>query len=166
MRRAVVETWAETPPEASASIRLVAACADDFETLATLRIEAMRESLQPIGRFDPARSRERLRAGFSAEHTFHIEAEGRRIGFVVIKLEADGLRLDHLYVSPPAQRRGIGGTVLAQVFARADAQGLPSSVSALRGSDANRFYERHGFVRVGEGEFDIHYTRAGRPRPA
>ena len=36
----------------------------DFESLAALRIEAMRESLEQLGRFDPERARERLRAGF------------------------------------------------------------------------------------------------------
>jgi len=33
----------------------------DFDELAALRIAAMRESFESVGRFDPERSRERLR---------------------------------------------------------------------------------------------------------
>ena len=64
----------------------------DFDVMLAIRIGAMRESLERLGRFDPARARERL------------------------------------------------------------AQGA-----------ANRFYLRHGFVQVGEGEFDLHYRRS-RPQ--
>ena len=35
--------------------------ADDFESMADLRAEALRESLERLGRFDPVRVRERLR---------------------------------------------------------------------------------------------------------
>ena len=37
---------------------------DDFERLLALRIAAMRPSLERIGRFEPARARERFRSGF------------------------------------------------------------------------------------------------------
>jgi len=43
------------------------------------------------------------------------------------------------------------------------------TLSALRGSDSNRFYRRHGFVQTGEGEWDIDYLRdcpSDNPRPA
>jgi len=32
-------------------------------------------------------------------------------------------------------------------------------VGALRGSDSNRFYRRHGFVQTAESEWDIDYLR-------
>ena len=41
----------------------VAAEPSDFESLVALRIEAMRESLERIGRFDPVRARERFLSG-------------------------------------------------------------------------------------------------------
>jgi ribosomal protein S18 acetylase RimI-like enzyme len=140
-------------------IAFAEAVADDFEALAELRIEAMRESLERIGRFDPARARDRLAAGFDAQATRHIEADGERVGFVVVKRQGDALRLDHLYVRPGAQGRGIGAAVLARVFAEADAQVLPLRVGALRESDSNRFYARHGFALVAQSEFDNEYQR-------
>jgi hypothetical protein len=50
--------------------------------------------------------------------------------------------------------------VLAHVFAEADARALSLRVGALRESDSNRFYTRHGFTLVEQGEFDNHYLRA------
>ncbi|MEM4990520.1 GNAT family N-acetyltransferase [Collimonas sp. H4R21] len=146
-----------TPP-----VTLVQAAEIDFEELVALRIDAMRESLERIGRFDPIRARERFRAGFSALHTRHVVADGRRLGFVVVKPANGQLLLDHLYIRPGNQGKGIGAAVLAQVFKEADALSLPLRVGALRGSDANRFYQRHGFEFLAEEEWDIYYLRPSR----
>lgn len=146
-------------------LRLEPAAASDLDYLVRLRIDAMRESLERIGRFDPARARERFASGFSPERTRHILWEGRRVGFLAVKPHPDHLLLDHLYIRPDEQRRGIGGEVLKSVFRDADAMGIPVKVGALRGSDANRFYSRHGFTLESESEWDIYYTRpAGNTR--
>lgn len=140
-------------------LAFVDAAAEDVEALVELRIAAMRESLERIGRFDPQRARERFAAGFAPEHTRHVEVGGERVGVVVVKPRGRALLLDHLYIRPGAQGRGIGAAVLARVLAEADAQALPLCVGALRGSDSNRFYRRHGFTLVEQGEFDNHYRR-------
>ena len=101
----------------------------------------------------------RFQAGFSPQHTRHIQVDGRRVGFVVVKPQPDHVLLDHLYVEPGMQGRGIGAAVLARVFAEADALGLPVRVGALRDSGSNRFYLRHGFVLVEQAEFDNYYLR-------
>jgi hypothetical protein len=79
------------------ALRFSTANAADGQALADLRVDAMRESLERIGRFDPVRARER--------------------------------------------------------FLR------------LRGSESNRFYMRHGFVQVEQGEFDNHYVRLSQNAP-
>jgi len=142
-----------------ASLRFTPAAEADFEALLALRIEAMRDSLERLGRFDPDRARERLRGTFRPECTWHIEADGERVGFYCLRPDGDGLRLDHLYVHPSAQGRGVGGQVLRRILQDADRRGVGVTLSALRGSDSNRFYRRHGFVPTGEGEWDIDYVR-------
>lgn len=144
---------------AAVSFTLQPTSVDDFEALLGLRLRAMRESLQRLGRYDEKRARERLGAGFDAGATQHIVVDGRRVGFVVLKTLRHALRLDHLYIDPDFQRRGIGHAVLAALCADADARQLPIELVALKGSDANRFYLRHGFAAVGEGEWDIDYRR-------
>jgi GNAT superfamily N-acetyltransferase len=143
-------------------VTLVQAVETDFEELVALRIAAMRESLERIGRFDPVRARERFRSGFSASHTRHVALNGQKVGFVVVKPAQDQLLLDHLYIRPGSQGQGIGAAVLTQVFKEADEQQLPLRVGALRESDANRFYQRNGFEFLAEEEWDIYYLRPSR----
>lgn len=131
----------------------------DFDALAALRIEAMRDSLTRLGRFDPERARARLRNTFHPEHTWAIERNGQRVGFYALSPDGEGLRLDHLYLVPAAQGQGLGSQVMRRILQEADSRGLGVAVGALRGSDANRFYLRHGFVQTSETEWDIDYLR-------
>ena len=146
----------------SEPVQLVPAKADDAEALVGLRTEAMRPSLERIGRFDAQRSRERFLSGFSPVHTRWILLGGERVGFVVVRPKDDALLLDHLYLRAECQGLGIGAAVLEAVFAEADASGQAVRVGALVGSDSNRFYARHGFVLVEQTEWDNHYVRAPR----
>lgn len=142
---------------------LAPASDEDFEALLSLRLAAMRESLQRLGRFDPQRARERLSRAFEPSHTRHILQGGERVGFVVLLPMPTGvpdhLVLDHLYIAPQAQGQGVGSWVMAQVLEEADRLGLPVRVMALKMSDANRFYQRHGFELQHESAWDLHYLR-------
>ena len=145
--------------EGLAPIRFVASRVDDAERLVALRIEAMRDSLTRLGRFDPQRARDRFLDGFKPETCELVLSGEQLVGFVVVRPDDQGLLLDHLYIAPSHQGLGIGAVVLQRVFERADAEGLRVTVGALRGSDANRFYARHGFVQTHEAEWDIYYRR-------
>ena len=138
---------------------LVPAKADDFEALLALRMRAMRESLTRLGRYDEARARERLADGFMPENTHHIEVQGQRVGFFVLKHLSHAFRLDHLYIDPPWQNHGLGAKAMRWVCKQADAEQLPVELCALKDSEANRFYLRWGFAKVGEGEWDNDYLR-------
>jgi GNAT superfamily N-acetyltransferase len=131
----------------------------EAEDLACLRVAAMRESLELVGRFDPTRARERFLVGFSATHTRHILEGEAKVGFVVVRPFETGLLLDHLYVQSGSQGKGIGAAVLAIVFAEADRRGKNLRVGALKESRSNQFYTRHGFALVEQGEWDNYYVR-------
>lgn len=135
----------------------------DLDDLVAIRIEAMRESLERVGRFDPVRARERFVSGFEAGNTRYIEVAGERVGFVVVKQQGAELLLDHLYLKRVAQGSGVGAAVLSLIFQEADAVALPIKVGALKGSDSNRFYVRHGFQFLESGEFDHYYVRFNPP---
>ncbi len=143
----------------SGGVDFSAVTADDFDELAELRIAAMRDSLERVGRFDPERARERLRRSFHPEHSEFIVLDGQRIGFYTFRPSAEGFNLDHLYVHPNCQSRGIGSEVMGQLLSQADARQMPVRLGALRDSPSNRFYQRHGFVQVAEDDWDIYYVR-------
>jgi GNAT superfamily N-acetyltransferase len=144
------------------SVHFEPAAAHDAEDLVALRIVAMRPSLERVGRFDPQRARDRFLATFMPSCTSHLIVEGHKVGFMVVRDQGDHLLLDHLYVHPEHQGKGIGAAVLAVVFADADARRMPVRVGALRDSESNRFYARHGFELVEVTEWDNYYVR----RPA
>lgn len=131
----------------------------DFDELADIRVAAMRESLERVGRFDPVRARERLRGTFSPEHTWFVLFEGIKVGFYAVRPDREGMQLDHLYILPSHQKRGIGGAVMQAITDEADKRGLVILTGALKGSGSNRFYQRCGFALVREGEWDNYYAR-------
>jgi GNAT superfamily N-acetyltransferase len=135
--------------------------AEDAEALVAIRIAAMRPSLMAVGRFDPERARMRFLSTFVPAQCFFImgdEGQGP-LGFFSLRREEDCLKLQHLYLLPAWQGAGLGGQVLERILACADRLALPVKLGALRGSEANRFYQQHGFVQVEEEEWDIHYLR-------
>jgi ribosomal protein S18 acetylase RimI-like enzyme len=147
-----------------AALSYQTATVDDADALASLRVAAMRASLERVGRFDLERARERFLSNFTPALTQWIVQDTTRVGFLVVERQADGLHLLHLYIHPSHQGQGVGAQVVQALCAEADAAQQSIDLAALRGSDANRFYQRHGFVVYGESEFDIFYLRRPLPR--
>ncbi|XHS77137.1 GNAT family N-acetyltransferase [Burkholderiaceae bacterium UC74_6] len=134
-------------------LRLEPVALGDFEAMHELRMAAMRESLERLGRFDPERSRARLAEGFEPSQMRHLCRDGERIGFLTLVPEHGALNLKHFYIAPGSQGQGVGAWAMAWV----QGHGQDVVLNALKGSDANRFYQRHGFVQTNEDEFDIQY---------
>lgn len=137
--------------------QVVAVTEGDKDALARLRISAMQESLEAVGRFDPVRARARFVDGFDREATRKILIAGQLAGFYVVKENIDHLYLDHFYIAPAYQGKGIGASVLTSLVLSARERMLPLRLGALRGSRSNHFYQSHGFVPTHEDEWDIYY---------
>jgi GNAT superfamily N-acetyltransferase len=131
----------------------------DFERLLALRIEVMRPYLERLGRFHPERARARFREAFDPAQMRLIEVDGSFAGCVGFAAAADHVELGQFYLVPELQGRGIGGEVLALLLAEADAAVLPVRLQVLKRSPAARLYERHGFVRTHEDDWDVFYER-------
>ena len=130
------------------------------EALAGVRVEAMRESLERIGRFDESRAKARFLSSFVPAYTTAVMVGDQLAGFFVVRPEGSGrLLLDHLYIRPAYQGQRIGSLVLAKVFAEADARQQVVKVGALRESKSNEFYVKSGFVLVERAEYDNYYER-------
>lgn len=156
---------ANSTPLAPQHLQLQPVLAADFEALLALRVRAMRPSLQALGRFDPDRARERFASSFMPEHMQHILVDGVRVGCVTLRPKPAALRLDHLYIEPQHQSQGLGAQVMDWACAQADWRQMPLELAALQGSNANRFYQRHGFVEISRSDFDIEYRRSPAAHP-
>jgi len=141
----------------------------DVEVIAELRAMVMRADLERLGRFDERRVRQRLRDSLSWQYTSIIEVDRELAGCVTVRPAQEGQWLEHFYLAPQHQGRGLGSAVLREVLARIDAQGVSLRLNVLQGSAAQRLYERHGFVVEAEDPIDVYMVRppgAGADRHA
>ena len=139
------------------SIVLVVASADDADKLATLRVNAMRESLEAMGLFDPSRARARFLDRFDPSVTYKIMRGQHIAGFFVLKSYPDHLHLDHLYVANAEQGKGVGREVMEYVKSCSREQSLPVRLCALNKSVANKFYANHAFKVTHADKLDTYY---------
>ncbi|MFJ8113736.1 GNAT family N-acetyltransferase [Streptomyces sp. NPDC096132] len=140
------------------------ATAGDLEAVAEVRAVVMRPDLERLGRYDEHRVRQRLRDGFVPAHTLVIEADGAFAGSVALRPAEDADWLEHFYLAPHVQGRGIGTAVLAGLLDTADRDGRRVRLNVLQGSPARRLYERHGFTLEREDAVDVFLVREPRPR--
>lgn len=138
---------------------LRSAVVTDVEVIAELRATVMRADLERLGRYDERRVRQRLRDSFSTQHTSVIMI-GREIAGCVTVRPCEGRELlEHFYLAPHRQGRGLGSAVLRTVLERTDAQDMTVSLNVLQGSPARRLYVRHGFVVEEQDPIDIFMVR-------
>ncbi|MFJ9829235.1 GNAT family N-acetyltransferase [Streptomyces sp. NPDC101160] len=134
---------------------------EDVEPVAELKAVVMRDDLTRLGRYDDQRVRQRLRDGFRPAHTSVIELAGAFAGCVAFGPypHGPGRYLEHFYLAPEAQGRGLGTAVLRTLLARADAESAPVRLTVVQGSAARRLYEREGFRVEAEDPIDVLMVR-------
>ncbi|MEJ8670374.1 GNAT family N-acetyltransferase [Streptomyces sp. NBC_01017] len=144
------------------------ASAHDVEAVAELRAVVLRADLERLGRYDERRVRQRLRDGFDPAHTWVIETGEVFAGCVALRPAEDGpwpgrsqeQWLEHFYLAPHLQGRGIGSDVLRELMESCDRDGVLVRLNVLQGSPARRLYERHGFTIETEDAVDVFMVRA------
>ncbi len=137
----------------------------DFEPLLALRIEVMREHLERVFRYSPERARRVFRATFEEPGMRLILLDGERVGCVGFRRSDSEIKIDSFYLDRRLHNTGLGTRILKTLLDEADATGLPVGLEVLKGSKADRFYTRHGFVKLSEDEIEGHYERPARGQP-
>jgi len=131
----------------------------DFEPLLALRIDVMREHLERVFRYKPSRARRIFREHFDEPGMRLILLGGERIGCVGFRHEPECLKIDSFYLERRFHNSGLGTAILKVLLAEADASGKPVRLEVLTGSKADRFYLRHGFVKLREDAIEAEYER-------
>jgi GNAT superfamily N-acetyltransferase len=132
---------------------------EDFEPLLALRIEVMREHLERVFRYEPSRARRFFREAFDEPGMRLIMIGEERVGCVGFRIGTSEIKLDSFYLARRLHNGGLGTRILQALLAEADALGLPVRLEVLHGSPADRFYERHGFVKIGEDDIEAEFER-------
>jgi GNAT superfamily N-acetyltransferase len=121
----------------------------DGPAIAELRVDVLRESLERVGRFDPARARAHFLGSSAPESTRVLDGP-------------EGTWIEHFHLARDLQGTGRGGALLADVTAAADGTGTTLLLDVLVGSDARRPCERHGFVEDHTDGVDVIVVRPAR----
>ncbi|MEV5463815.1 GNAT family N-acetyltransferase [Streptomyces sp. NPDC002788] len=137
----------------------------DLEAIVELRAVVMRPDLERLGRYDAHRVRQRLRDGYSPQHTSIITADCTFAGSVALRPSKDSYWLEHFYLSPEVQGKGLGSAVLRTLLTRTDTTGDLVRLNVLQGSQARRLYERHGFTIESQDPVDIFMLRRPSGNP-
>ena len=95
----------------------------------------------------------------SGQCRFAIMIEGELAGCVGFRRGADAIKLDSFYLHRRYHNSGLGTTILKVLLDEADATDLPVRLDVLTGSKADRFYLRHGFMKLREDEIEGYYER-------
>lgn len=119
----------------------------------------MRPDLERLGRYDEHRVRQRLRDSFSPAHTMIIVVDGAFAGSVTVRPAEYGRWLEHFYLAPELQGRGLGSAVLRTLLDETDSSGALVRLNVLQGSAAQRLYERHGFTVEDQDPVDVYMLR-------
>jgi GNAT superfamily N-acetyltransferase len=150
--------------------------ADDIDDLVCVRLAAMQPGLEALGRFRPEKARQHVVDNYRPKQTYWIRHEHlpQRLGWLCLyactrpphtsqhgkdDLVGPYWQLDRFYFSPQTSGKGWGSRVLSYLCKQADEADRPIQVTALLGSAANRFYQRHGFIFVDQGDIDVNYVR-------
>jgi len=148
------------------SLALQPATEDDLPFLLTLRKTTMQEHLQRAGApLDDDYHLARIRYRF--EDARIVWLDGRPAGLLKHGRDPAGWRIVQIQIDPAFQGRGLGRRLLEGVLDEADAEGVPVTLSVLKGNPARRLYEALGFIPV--EETDLEYEMRHEPgavRPA
>ena len=129
---------------------------DDLPFLARVYASTREEELATVVDWSEEQKQAFLRQQFEAQHAWYqenyanaafdvVEVDGQPAGrFYVDRWERE-VRIVDISLLPEHRGRGLGGALLAALFAEADAAGKPVSVHVERFNPALRLYERLGF---------------------
>jgi len=130
----------------------------DVETIANLRAIVLRDDLTRLGRFNEEKVRQRFRDAFDPVHTWIIKAGSSFIGCVAFKPILDGYLLEHFYIHPNYQGKGIGSQVLDYLLKQDYVIGKRVTLNVLQESSAQSLYKRFGFKVDSEDPIDIYMS--------
>lgn len=130
--------------------------------IAELRAVVLKDDLERLGRYDPVRVRQRFLDGFDTELTQIILVDGEAVGSIAVRPAIDGQWIEHFYIDPAQQGRGLGGSVLTEIMRR-NADSRAFRLNVLTGSPAQRLYLRHGFTVDSQDPIDVFMVSDGIP---
>lgn len=131
----------------------------DTPDLFELHRTAFKEHIERIWGWDEKWQKANFARECASSLTSAVRLNGRTVGYLQVRHEPHRVFLQNIALHPEFQSKGIGTTLLDVVKAEATARQVPLELAVFRTNvSAQRFYERHGFVRTGGSTTHIDMT--------
>jgi ribosomal protein S18 acetylase RimI-like enzyme len=128
----------------------------DFQFCWSLYKELMESlTIELLGRWNEAGQRGVVERSLNDSGTSIIVSGDTEVGWLLTWDAADEIYLGQLYIVSAMQNRGLGTAIVQQLCARASREGKAVALEVMKNNRARLFYERLGFVRVGESEYKL-----------
>lgn len=137
---------------------------EDEDLLWNLHCLAVKPHVEQVWGWDEAFQRRYFRDHFSPSNSQVILYEGREAGVITVEENQLGYILSNIELFPQYQGLGIGTTLIKELLAKAERQGLPVSLRVLKINPARQLYLRLGFSVIGETETHYWMRKEGLPR--
>jgi ribosomal protein S18 acetylase RimI-like enzyme len=106
--------------------------------------------LSALGPVDKESLRARFDQSYCQDRSSIICLSGEDIGWMQVLDAEDRIYIEQLHLLAPYRNRGVGRTLIADIFSRALASNRPVELSVIRGNPAIRLYGRLGFRLIAE----------------
>jgi ribosomal protein S18 acetylase RimI-like enzyme/predicted kinase len=131
----------------------------DTPDLFELHRTAFKEHIERIWGWDEKWQKANFARECASSLTSAVRLNGRAVGYLQVRHEPHRVFLQNIALHPEFQSKGIGTALLDVVKAEATARQVPLELAVFRtNASAQRFYERHGFVRTGDSTTHIEMT--------
>ena len=138
------------------SLTLRKASPNDSQFAFLAKRAAFREYVEKLWGWDEAEQLRLHQRRFGTQDFRIISLSGVDIGVVALVLEPDCVKVNQLFILPEHQGKGIGQTCMSLIMKEAQQLHLPIRLQVLKVNPrALVFYQRLGFVHVGETETHI-----------
>ena len=133
------------------SLTLRTATDDDWEVLYYVIRSTLREYVeQTWGVWEEEQQRAHFAGKFIPERIKVVQLNGDDIGLLHVDRSSNELFISEIEILPDYQGRGIGTTLLRDLFNEATARELSVRLQVLKVNPARRLYERLGFRIIDE----------------
>jgi GNAT superfamily N-acetyltransferase len=148
-------------PQAMDRLTLRKAGPDDCEFAYSVKKAAFREYVEKVWGWDEQEQRQLHEQRFRTQEFQVIHWEGIDVGIMAVVVAPDCVKLNGLFLLPAHQGHGIGRRCMLLVIAEARQLGLPVRLQVMKVNPrARAFYERLGFIRIGETDTHLLMERA------
>jgi len=129
---------------------------EDGPDLFELHRIAFKEHIERTWGWDEKWQRANFVRECASSITSVVRLNGRTVGYLQVQHDPHCIHLQNIALHPEVQNKGMGTTLLNDLKAAAAAREVPLELAVFRTNEsAQRFYERHGFVRTSESKTHI-----------